>query len=423
MRGKRVPIAELGKLYGDGFRVPSSIMLLDVTGTSSDPGGRGFSDGDPDVIVRPIPGTLHCIPWAKEPIAQVLGSLYESDGAPCYVDPRNILGAVFEKLNADGLFPVTALELEFYLIDPIRTSSGGVQPPILSSSGQRMRETQVYSISDIESFSDFLGSVSRACEMQNIYLGAASAEYARGQYEINLNHLDNVQLAADQAILLQRAVRGTARQHGVAATFMAKPYPNDAGSGLHVHLSLLNDQDENIFNSGDDFGSAVLRHAIAGLLELLPESMALFAPNVNSYRRFIPNLFVPINRSWGYNNRSVAVRVPPGDGQSRRFEHRVSGADANPYLVLAAVLAGVHHGIKNRLDSGEPIEGNAGSRKDLRLPFNWQHAIDMLSAGQVIREYLGAEYVQLYSHTKQSEHDEFHAHISSLEFEWYLNHS
>ena len=422
MRGKRLPIADLGKLYGGDFRMPSSIMLLDVTGASSDPGGRGFSDGDPDVLVRPVGGTLQRIPWTEKPTAQVMGTFCENDGAPSRVDPRNVLGAVCAKLKKEGLLPIAALELEFYLIDPNRTPNGGVQPPILFSSGRRAEGTQVYSISDIESSSSFLESVSRACEEQDINLGAASTEYACGQYEINLQHLDDLQIAADQAVLLQRVVRGTARQYGLAATFMAKPYPEDAGSGLHIHLSALNDRGENIFDSGDEFGSEALRHAIGGLLESLPESMALFAPNVNSYRRFVSNLFVPTHRSWGYNNRSVAVRIPTGGCQSRRLEHRVSGADANPYLVLAAILAGAHHGIKKQLDPGDARVGNVCSGKDPCLPFSWQSAIDKLSNGQILGKYLGEEYLNLYRLTKQAEHDYFYSQMSALEYEWYLNH-
>tara|TARA_B100000408_G_scaffold8424_1_gene6197 strand:- start:184 stop:1164 length:981 start_codon:yes stop_codon:yes gene_type:complete len=324
-------------------------------------------------------------------------------------------------LNDEGLFPVVALELEFYLIDQNLAETGTVQPPLLPTSGRRVRDTQVYSISDLEGFSKFLGDVSQVCEAQNIRLGAASTEYAQGQYEINLHHVTDVQLAADHAILLQRVVRGTARQHGTAATFMAKPYREDAGSGLHVHLSLVDEKGDNVFDDGTEVGTPVLRHAVGGLLETMPEAMALFAPNVNSYRRFVPNLYVPTRRSWGYNNRSVAVRIPAGAGSSLRLEHRVAGADANPYLVLATVLAGVHHGIQHRLDPGEASVGNACGDRDPDLAFSWQAALDALAAGQILPEYLGTDYLDLYRQTKQFEHDNYHDQFSSLEFDWYLN--
>ena len=368
-----------------------------------------------------MPGTLQRVPWFDEPLGQVLGTLYDLDGSPCNVDPRHVLSSVCKRLNDEGLFPVVALELEFYLIDQNLAETGTVQPPLLPTSGRRVRDTQVYSISDLEGFSKFLGDVSQVCEAQNIRLGAASTEYAQGQYEINLHHVTDVQLAADHAILLQRVVRGTARQHGTAATFMAKPYREDAGSGLHVHLSLVDEKGDNVFDDGTEVGTPVLRHAVGGLLETMPEAMALFAPNVNSYRRFVPNLYVPTRRSWGYNNRSVAVRIPAGTGSSLRREHRVAGADANPYLVLATVLAGVHHGIQHRLDPGEASVGNACGDRDPDLAFSWQAALDALAAGQILPEYLGTDYLDLYRQTKQFEHDNYHDQFSSLEFDWYLN--
>ncbi len=396
-------------------------MLLDVTGEGGDPGGRGFSDGDPDVCARPVPGTLQRVPWFGEPLGQVLGTLYDLDGSPCNVDPRHVLSSVCKRLTDEGLFPVVALELEFYLIDPDMAEIGKIQPPLLPASGRRVRDTQVYSISDLEGFSKLLRDVSRVCDAQNIRLGAASTEYAQGQYEINLHHVNDAQLAADHAILLQRVVRGTARQHGAAATFMAKPYREDAGSGLHVHLSLVDEKGDNVFDDDTEVGTPVLRHAVGGLLETMPEAMALFAPNVNSYRRFVPNLYVPTRRSWGYNNRSVAVRIPAGAGSSRRLEHRVAGADANPYLVLATVLAGAHHGIQHRLDPGEASVGNVCGNQDPDLAFSWQAALNASATGQILPEYLGTDYLDLYRQTKQYELDNYNDQFSPLEFDWYLN--
>ena len=421
IRGKRLPREDLTKLYESGLQIPSSIMLLDVTGEGADPGGRGFSDGDPDAIARPVAGTLQRVPWSDTPVGQVLAMLYELDGRPCAVDPRHVLTLVSEQLESDGLFPVVALELEFYLIDSASADLGTVQPPILPISGRSVRATQVYSINELDEFSGFFEEVSGACEAQGVPLGAVSAEYARGQFEINLHHVDNATVAADHAILLQRVVRGVAREHGVAASFMAKPYPEDAGSGLHVHLSLVDENGRNVFDDGGEMGSAILRHAIAGLLEIMPESMALFAPNVNAFRRFVPNLYVPTRRSWGYNNRSVAIRVPAGDGFARRLEHRVSGVDANPYLVLAAVLAGVHHGVRNQLDPGESSIGNASAGFDGAVPFQWQEALNALAAGEILQDYLGADYLGLYQQAKQFEHDHFFSQFTPLEFEWYLN--
>ena len=315
----------------------------------------------------PVPGSLAPVPWAGPGAAQVLGLLYELDGSPCAVDPRHVLRNVVSKLASDGLYPVVALELEFYLLDAERADSGKAHPPILPETGRLAERTQVYSLADLDGVSGFLAEMESVCAAQSVPLGGASSEYAAGQFEINLEHVDDPVLAADHAILLQRAVKGIARKHGVAATFMAKPYPDSAGNGLHAHVSILDDAGQNIFDDGSDQGSELLQQAIAGMLALLPESMGIFAPNVNSFRRFGPNLYVPTGRTWGYNNRSVSVRVPVGDAKARRLEHRMAGADANPYLVLAAILSGIHHGLTQKLDPPEPRTDNAGGELDLSL--------------------------------------------------------
>jgi len=420
IRGKRVGRKQVDKLFGQGILLPSSTFLLDVNGIGTNAGGRGFSDGDPDVAVLPVAGSLAPVPWTGPGAAQVLGLLYELDGRPCAVDPRHVLREVVSTLASDGLHPVVALELEFYLLDAQRADLGEAHPPILPETGRLAERTQVYSLADLDGVNGFLAEMESVCAAQGVPLGGASSEYAPGQFEINLEHVDDPVLAADHAILLQRAVRGVARKHGVAATFMAKPYPDNAGNGLHAHVSIIDGQGRNIFDDGSDQGGASLRNAIAGLLALLPESMGIFAPNVNSFRRFGPNLYVPTGRTWGYNNRSVSVRVPAGEAKARRLEHRMAGADANPYLVLAAILSGIHHGITQELDPPDPREDNAGGELDPAVPFTWQGALDHLGSGSVLREYLGASYLDLYRECKQFELDAFHREFTPLEFRWYL---
>ena len=420
VRGKRIPRDDLAKVYGDGLQVPSSIYLLDVNGRGTDAGGRGFSDGDPDVKVRPVPGSLNLVPWGPPGAGQVLGSLYELDDSACPVDPRHVLSGVVERLRESGLHPVVALELEFYLIDAASADEGRPRPPVLPDTGRRASATQVYSLADLDGFTRFLSEVETTCQAQGVPLGATTAEYAVGQYEINLQHVEDPLRAADHAILLRRAVQGLARGHDAVATFMAKPYPEDAGNGLHVHVSVLDDKGHNVFDNGSSEGSIQLRHAVAGMLDLLPQSMAVFAPNVNSYRRFAPNLYVPTGPTWGYNNRSVAVRIPAGDNTARRIEHRMAGADANPYLTLAAVLAGLHHGISHGLAPPDPRTDNAGTRLDSAVPFTWQGALDELAKPSALDEYLGAEYLSLYRQCKQFELDTYAKEFTPLEYRWYL---
>ncbi len=420
VRGKRYPIDQLGKLMTGTMAIPGSVFLLDTAGNSHDPCGYGFSDGDPDNPVQAAPGTLKPVPWAEAPTAQVLLRFFEKDGAPFRFEPRTIAQRVLERITELKLRPVVAFELEFYLVDRERTADGTPQPPLSPMTGQRDSATQVYAMNDMDAYALFLQEVAEACAAQDIPTGAMSSEYAPGQFEINLEHLDDPLLAADHAVLFKRAVKGVARRHGMQATFMAKPYAEQTGSGLHLHVSLLDESGRNVFDGGDQPASETLLHAMGGVLDLMPESMAFLAPNTNSYRRFKPNVFTPVRRSWDFENRSVALRVPLGEGKARRIEHRIAGADANPYLVLATLLAGIHHGITNQIDPGPRTEGNAGEAYDPEVPFRARRALERLQAPNGLSDYMGAEYIDVYAACKLAELDNFEAEISPAEYTWYL---
>jgi glutamine synthetase len=275
-------------------------------------------------------------------------------------------------------------------------------------------------VDDLDRFQAFLSSLSQAAEHQGVPVSATSKEYAPGQFEANLKHQSDARLAADHAVLLKQIVKAAARANGFDATFMAKPYPDRSGSGLHIHLSLLEENGRNTFDNGTAEGSERLRHAVGGLQAVMAESMALFAPSVNSYRRFQPDMFAPVNRHWGINNRSAGMRVPAGPGEARRVEHRVAGADANPYLALAAVLAGVHYGLENKLDPGAPAVGNVSRDPDLSLPFNIDDALKRLEQAAVLPSYLGKETLSLYGETKRIETQRVRRAIPAIEYEWYL---
>jgi glutamine synthetase len=227
-------------------------------------------------------------------------------------------------------------------------------------------------------------------------------------------------MAADHAVFLKQIVRAAARATGFEATFMAKPYPDRSGSGLHIHASIVDETGRNVFDDGSVEGSEQLRHAIGGLQALMPDSMALFAPSLNSYRRFQPDMFAPVNRRWGVNNRSAGLRIPVSSGEARRVEHRVSGADANPYFALAAVLAGLHYGLVHQLDPGPAASGNVSREPDLALPFTIDDALARLAKSPVLDSYLGPETVALYRETKRLEVLRFRKIISPAEYDWYL---
>tara|TARA_R110000868_G_scaffold12110_2_gene58669 strand:- start:1381 stop:2772 length:1392 start_codon:yes stop_codon:yes gene_type:complete len=420
VRGKRFPIEEAERIFTSGVQMPKSLYFFDVTGVNEDILGMGFSDGDPDAQSYPIAGSIVPVPWASMKQAQVLMTMMDDEGAPFALEPRVVLANVVAKLADIGLHAVAACEFEFYVLDRERDRKNLPQAPINPATGVRETANEVYGITELDGFMGLLKEIDEAAAEQGVPASGATAEFAPGQYEINLNHENDVLLAGDHAVMLRHLIGAITRKHNFVASFMAKPFANQTGNGLHVHCSILDEKDNNIFDDGSDEGSERLRHAIGGLQATLPDAMALFAPNLNSYRRFGPNLFVPVNRAWGYNNRSVAFRVPAGSPEGRRIEHRVSGADANPYLVLAAILAGIHYGIVNEIEPDEPAEGNACDVVDEDIPFFLPSALKRLRNSSVMREYLGSHYVEVYAETKMLEFDKFQRTISPLEYDWYL---
>ncbi|MFZ5834037.1 MAG: glutamine synthetase family protein [Pseudomonadota bacterium] len=423
-RGKRLPVSELAGLYTQGMNLPASLYLLDVTGDQLDVLGRGFSDGDPDATGFPIAGTLAPAPWLKAGsgpgLGQVLMQLYEPDTREICYDPRNILAAVVARFADLGLTPVVACELEFYLIDAVRGEQGAPQPPRLSGSGRRDVNNQVYGLEELDYYQDFLTDLQKWSAMQNVPASMASAEFGPGQFEINLQHRADALRAADDAALLRRLVRAAAQARGLEASFMSKPYSDKAGSGFHVHVSVVDAAGQNIFAGNGAAGSAELRHAIGGLRAAMAQSMAIFAPNLGAFRRFGPNIFVPLSTCWGYNNRSAAIRVPPGPDAGRRIEHRVAGAEANPYLLVAAILAGMHHGLVSKADPGPPVAGNAAAQLAPDLPHNFWAALEAMSAGTILPGYFPGNYTALYVDAKRRELEKFMQTISPQEYDWYL---
>ena len=421
IRGKRIPIAEARKVYTSGVQIPESTYLLNVDGSSSDPCGRGFDDGDPDGTLFPIPGRTHIVPWLPIPTAQVLTHLYDDAGNLCWTDPRNVALRVADKFRSLGLTAHIAFELEFYLLDAALAADGTPRLPGANGPSSAHDEIQVYSLEDLDRRYEFLDSVRDACAFQQIPASVMTSEFAPSQYEINLKHVDDPVAAADDCVLLRRVIQGLAKKHNMRATFMSKPFREQAGSGMHVHMSMSDDENNNVFSGETSLGSEMLRFAIGGLLRTIPDMLAIFAANINACRRFVPDIFVPVNPSWGANNRSLAVRIPAGDDEARRLEHRVAGADANPYLVLAAILAGVHHGIEDRVDPGPPSAlVNESGKVDPAWPLNLRSALNRFQDSDFARRYLTDEYVTLYCEMKRGEMDEFYQKITEREYQWYL---
>jgi glutamine synthetase len=265
----------------------------------------------------------------------------------------------------------------------------------------------------------FFELVERYCTAQELPLKGALCEFAPGQFELNLGHVEDMVQAADQGVMLKRCIKAAARATGQRATFMAKPFGEQSGSGLHVHLSLVDRQGRNLFGETPE-GEERLRHAVRGLQDVMAESMLVFAPNANSYRRLRPLTYAPLAPTWGWNNRTVALRIPPGPPPARRIEHRVAGADANPYLVLAAVLAGVLHGLDRGQEPTPAITGNAYGQVPPSLPLTWEAAIAAFRRGGALAAHLGERFCRLFAVCREAERNRFHARITPTEFEWYL---
>jgi len=418
-RGKRFDIGELEAALRGEAVFSSTLYALDTAGANVDRSGLVWDEGDADRPIRLDLDTLAPVPWNPER-AQILGGLDDHDGTAFFADSRALLRRVAAGFAAHGLAPVTALELEFYLLDPELDDDGLGQLPLSRRLGRRPRESEVYSFDRLAEVENFLDTLRAYCAAQAIPAKGAVSEFAPGQFEVNLKHVTDPVLAADHALLFKRCVKAAAAAHGLRACFMAKPFEALSGSGLHIHLSLVDDQGENVFTHGDE-GEALLRHGIYGLQQVMAESMLLFAPNANSYRRLQPLSYAPTAPTWGINNRTVALRVPAGPSLARRIEHRAPGADANPYLATAAMFAGVLHGLEAKGDPGPPVTGNAYATARRTVPTNWAEALLAFERGERLTPYLGERFKRLYAACRRAEFDRFEARLTALDFEWYLS--
>ncbi|HTZ70529.1 MAG TPA: glutamine synthetase family protein [Acetobacteraceae bacterium] len=418
-RGKWVPAERIPDVMRKGVALPRSVYALDVWGRDVEAAGLAIGTGDPDGICMPVEGTLVPVTWLTRPTQQLLLNMVQQDGTPFYGDPRQVLARVAGFFAEAGLTPVVATELEFYFIDRRRTARDPVSPPFSNEGRWQGWQTQVLSIAELHTFEPVLADIFDACERQNVPADTAVRENGPGQYEVNLKHVADPVAAADHAFLLKRIVKGVARKHGWDATFMAKPYGHLAGSGMHVHMSVLDQTGRNIMAEENGAPTDRLRHAVGGMMATMADSMLLLAPHANSYRRLCPGTHAPTNITWGLDNRTAAIRVITS-GTNTRVEHRVAGADCNPYLALAGILAGLLHGLKERIDPGPPITGEE-RQGHATLPFNWDDAIDAFDASAVMGEYLGAAYQDLFSAVKAQEQDEFRKRVTDVEYDAYLS--
>lgn len=367
-RGKRMPRETAAKAFKGQGKMPLSVLNVDVLGQDIDDSPLVFESGDMDGVIRPTERGAVPMPWLDSNAALLPVWMFNDDGTPFEGDPRHALDAVLARYRARGWSVSAATELEFYLLDETPEETSPLAERIGTGS-------EILSLQALEAHDAFFAELYAACAAMDIPADAASSEAAPGQFEINLVHGEAMK-AADDAWLFKMLTKGLARKHGMTATFMAKPKPDDSGTGMHVHFSVTDAEGRNVFDDGTDAGTDVMRHAVAGCLEAMSASTLIFAPHANSYERLVPNAHAPTGVSWAYENRTASIRIPAGPGKARRIEHRVAGGDTNPYLLLAVILGAAMEGIDHSLAPPPPVEGNAYEMDLPSLAKTWDSAID-----------------------------------------------
>lgn len=414
-RGKIVPRHKYDP--EQGLRLPEAVLTLTVTGDY--PEKDYTSVADPDMRMLPDPDTLRLVPWAKEPTAQIIHDCVAFDGAPASLAPRNVLKRIIELYRNEGLRPVVAPEMEFYLVEVQPDEDIPLTPPV-----GRTRRTeagrQSFSIDALSEYDELFELIYNWCEAQGLALDTLIHEMGTAQMEINLDHGDPLALA-DQVCCFKRTVREAAIRHNMYATFMAKPMQGQPGSAMHIHQSIVAADGSNIFSLADGSPAPAFEHFIGGLQAYLPAAMPFFAPYVNSYRRLSAYTSAPINLSWGYDNRTCGLRVPHSTPQARRIENRLAGVDVNPYLAIAASLACGYLGMKNRIEPAPPLSGSAYEQPH-QLPRHLDDAVDRLLACEPLAEVFGEHFLKAYGAIKEAEHREYLEVISPWERRFLLLH-
>ncbi|MCG6866897.1 MAG: glutamine synthetase family protein [Thiogranum sp.] len=417
-RGKIVP-AERYFSEG-GARLPEGVFIQTVNGEWPDSYDELVSPTERDMVLLPDTETVCVVPWSSDPSAQIIHDCYVSvDAGELHpLAPRSVLRKVLDLYEAMDLKPIVAPELEFFLVQRNTDPDFPLVPPA-GRSGRPETARQSYSIDAVNEFDSLFDDMYDYCDAMDLDVDTLIHESGAAQMEVNFLHADALS-RADQVFLFKRTMRETALRHDVYATFMAKPMENEPGSAMHLHQSLVDTRDgRNVFAGEDGKPSDLLMHYIAGLQKYVPSSMAIFAPNVNSYRRIARDESAPINAHWGYDNRTCGLRIPFSDPESTRVESRFAGSDANPYLMMAVTLAAGYLGIREKLQPTEPLSGSAYDQP-YQLPRSLEAALKLMVDSNPLHEILGERFVKAYAAIKRTEYEIFFRVISSWEREFLL---
>lgn len=399
MRGKRLPILGHPKLRTDHIRMPLSVLNVDLWGRDIEDSPFVFESGDADGFLKPTERGPVPMPWLSQKSAIIPMWMFSEDGSAFAGDPRHALAQVLDLYVNRGWQVMAATELEFYLVDDRKSE---LLPVINPTNKRRLDASDTLSLQQLEDFDAFFSDVYEACDELGIVAEAATSECGIGQFEMSISHKDAMRIA-DDTWLFKFLIKRLARKHDMVATFMAKPYPNDVGNGLHMHFSILNEDGQNIFDDGSDSGSPLLHHAVAGCLKSMQASSLVFAPYENSYRRLTPKAHAPTGVCWAYENRTAAIRIPAGNPKARRIEHRVAGGDINPYLLMSLILGAAMVGIEDEILPQKPINGNAYDQTLRQLPLCMNTAISSFENDPIIARILPGLLIENFCLTKRQE--------------------
>ncbi len=414
-RGKFYPTRKF--LREESGRIPEAILVQTVTGGWADDHDQVVHPSDRDMILVPDHATLRWVPWADEPTAQIINDCYDTDGNLHPLSTRSVLRRILKLYEEEGLQPVVAPEIEFYLIQKNLDPDYELKSAI-GRSGRRETARQSYSIDAVNEFNPVIDTLYEYCEAQGLDVDTLIHETGAAQMEINFLHGDPLDLA-DQVFVFKRTLREAAMKHDIYATFMAKPMEHEPGSSMHIHQSLVESATgRNIFYDGNGGYSRAFHHYLGGLQHYIPQAISFFAPNVNSYRRFVPDISAPVNMHWGIDNRTTGLRAPACAPEATRIENRFAGADANPYLATALTLACGYLGLKGELEPTAPLDGVSFRPGDrIELARTLEEGLRLLDNCEPLKELLGHRFVQAYIGVKRAEFETFNQVISSWERE------
>ena len=425
-RGKIIRRNELLKLYESGRQFPLSLLGMDITGEDVPDTGLILEQGDGDIKAWPIAKSLNVIHKSNPPRGELFMTMSDIDGNRLNIDPRNVLETKINSFKKNGIKLCGAFELEFFLVANELDQYGKLQPAKSIIGKKRShRKTDVYSVDNLHGMLPLINDIYDATNAAGIEAETIISEYAPGQYELTLKHQNDLLKAADDIIRLKRIIRSQSRAHGITACFMAKPMQGASGSGMHFHVSMYDKKDKNIFSEkSKNKLNPKLLNALGGLTKTMGESMLVFAPNANSWRRLVLGSYAPVTPNWGLDNRSVAFRIPSSSSMNRRIEHRVSGVDANPYLVALTVISAIDYGIKNKLKAPNQTKGNAYEQKSKsinNMPHDWSSSILAAKKSKFLKDTLGPDLHRAFIAIKEMEYQKVASTVSELDIDLYLN--